>query len=209
MFTSASKQRAGDLMGEPNRCAIFGQNPISLKWGFDEEDDGCRNMKLELLQQIMALRQCGVTQFFVACDYGVGLYAAELINVLRETDPALMLFCVIPYEEQAIKWAPYLRERYFDMLEKCTHMDCIHLHAQPHAQFLAYQKIIDQSDVMLTVYDMDAPCGCRDEDQALFYARERNKPILNINPHTLMKQLTPETCDFFTQLAADNWGGAD
>ena len=78
-------------------------------------------MKLELLQQIMALRQHGVTRFLVACDFGVGLYAAEQINVLRETDPDLMLFCVTPYEEQAAKWAPYLRERYFDMLVKCTH----------------------------------------------------------------------------------------
>lgn len=71
------------------------------------------------------------------------------------------------------------------MLVKCTHMDCINLHAQPHAQFLAYQKIIDQADIVLTVYDMNAPRSGRDEDQALFYAMGRNKPILNINPHTL------------------------
>lgn len=151
-------------MEKQNCCVFFGQHPICFKWGFDEEDDGCRKMKLELLQQIMALRQHGVTRFLVACDFGVGLYAAEQINVLRETDPDLMLFCVTPYEEQAAKWAPYLRERYFDMLVKCTHMDCINLHAQPHAQFLAYQKIIDQADIVLTVYDMNAPRSGRDED---------------------------------------------
>ena len=172
-------------MEKQNGCAVFGQHPICFKWGFDEEDDGCRKMKLELLQQIMVLRQHGVTRFLVACDFGVGLYAAEQINVLRETDPDLMLFCATPYEEQAAKWAPYLRERYFDMLVKCTHMDCINLHAQPHAQLLAYQKIIDQADIVLTVYDMNAPRSGRDEDQALFYAMGRNKPILNINPHTL------------------------
>ena len=75
-------------------------------------------MKMELAQQIMVLRQQGVTHFSVACDYGVGLYAAELINVLRDNDPELMLFCVTPYEEQATKWTPELRERYFDMLYK-------------------------------------------------------------------------------------------
>ena len=31
---------------------------------------------------------------------------------------------------------------------------------------------------------MNAPRSGRDEDQALFYAMGRNKPILNINPHT-------------------------
>ena len=73
------------------RCAIFGQNVICFKWGFDEDEKQCCRMKLELLQRIMELRQQDVTQFFVACDYGIGLYAAEQINDLRKTDPDLML----------------------------------------------------------------------------------------------------------------------
>ncbi len=44
----------------------------------------CHDMKMELAQQIMVLRQQGVTHFSVACDYGVGLYAAEIINALRK-----------------------------------------------------------------------------------------------------------------------------
>ena len=108
-------------MASPKSCAILGHNPMRFAWGFDEEAAECHDMKMELAQQIMVLRQQGVTHFSVACDYGVGLYAAELINVLRDNDPELMLFCVTPYEEQATKWTPELRERYFDMLIKCTH----------------------------------------------------------------------------------------
>ena len=107
-------------MDKPLRCAIIGQNPMRFPWGFDEEDDRCRKLKIELAQQIMALRQSGVSQFLTACDSGVGLYAAEIVNGLRTTDHDLMLICYTPHEEQATKWAPYLRERYFTMLEKCT-----------------------------------------------------------------------------------------
>ena len=64
------------------RCAIFGQNTICFKWGFDEDDEYCIAMKQELLQKIMELRQQDVTQFYTACDHGIGLYAAEQINVL-------------------------------------------------------------------------------------------------------------------------------
>ena len=60
-------------------CAILGHNPMRFAWGFDEEAAECRDMKMELAQQIMVLRQQGVTHFSVACDYGVGLYAAEII----------------------------------------------------------------------------------------------------------------------------------
>lgn len=58
-----------------------------FQWGFDEDEKQCCRMKLELLQRIMELRQQDVTQFFVACDYGIGLYAAEQINDLRKRTP--------------------------------------------------------------------------------------------------------------------------
>ena len=113
-------------MDKPIRCAVIGQNPMRFPWGFDEEDDRCRKLKIELAQQIMMLRQNGVSQFLTACDCGVGLYAAELVNGLRATtDHDLMLICYTPHEEQATKWAPYLRERYFTMLEKCTYISAV------------------------------------------------------------------------------------
>lgn len=106
-------------------------------------------MKIELAQQVMALRQRGVTQFLTACDCGVGLYAAEIVNGLRETtDPDLMLFCYIPHEEQATKWAPYLRERYFTMLEKSTHISAVYEVGAPDAQLQAHKKIIGLVDVV-------------------------------------------------------------
>lgn len=94
-------------MDKPIRCAIIGQHPMRFPWGFDEEDESCTKMKMELAQQIMVLRQSGVSQFLVACDCGVGLYAAEIVNGLRATtDHDLMLICYTPHEEQATKWAP-------------------------------------------------------------------------------------------------------
>ena len=139
-------------MNKPIRCAVIGQNPMRFPWGFDEEDKFCSKMKTELAQQIMALRQRGVTQFLTACDCGVGLYAAEIVNGLRETtDQDLMLFCYIPHEEQATKWAPYLRERYFTMLEKCTHISVVCPVGTPDAQLQAYRKIIGLADVVLYV----------------------------------------------------------
>ena len=122
-------------MAAPKSCAIFGHNPMRFAWGFDEEAVECHDMKMELAQQIMVLRQRGVTHFSVACDYGVGLYAAEIINALRNDDPELMLFCFTPHEEQATKWTPELRERYFDMLVKCTHMSAVYRHKQPAIRY--------------------------------------------------------------------------
>lgn len=170
-------------MSNPIRCAIIGQNPLRFPWGFDEEDDRCRKLKMELAQQIMVLRQSGVSQFLTACDCGVGLYAGEIINGLRMTDRDLMLICYTPHEEQATKWAPYLRERYFAMLEKCALISAVCEVGAPDAQFQAYKKIIDLADVVLAVYDLDSPAVGDAEDRALAYAMDTaHKPVLALDP---------------------------
>ena len=170
-------------MSNPIRCAIIGQNPLRFPWGFDEEDDRCRKLKKELAQQIMVLRQSGVSQFLTACDCGVGLYAGEIINGLRMTDRDLMLICYTPHEEQATKWAPYLRERYFAMLEKCTLISAVCEVGAPDAQFQAYKKIIDLADVVLAVYDRNTPATGSAEDSALAYAMDAaHKSVLALGP---------------------------
>lgn len=172
-------------MSNPIRCAIIGQNPLRFPWGFDEEDDRCRKLKMELAQQIMVLRQSGVSQFLTACDCGVGLYTGEIINGLRMTDRDLMLICYTPHEEQATKWAPYLRERYFAMLEKCTLISAVCEVGAPDAQFQAYKKIIDLADVMLAVYDGDTPATGSAEDRALAYAEGQHKSLVLLHPTEL------------------------
>ena len=36
------------MMKKNVRCAVIGQHPLRFPWGFDEEDDGCCRMKLEM-----------------------------------------------------------------------------------------------------------------------------------------------------------------
>ena len=172
-------------MDKPIRCAIIGQHPMSFPWGFDEEDESCGKMKMELAQQIMVLRQSGVSQFLTACDCGVGLYAAEIVNGLRTTDHDLMLLCYTPHEEQATKWAPFLRERYFTMLEQCTLISAVCEVGAPDAQLHAYKKIIDLADVMLAVYDGNTPATGSAEDRALTYAEGQHKSLVLLHPTEL------------------------
>ena len=173
-------------MDKPIRCAIIGQHPMRFPWGFDEEDESCTKMKMELAQQIMVLRQSGVSQFLVACDCGVGLYAAEIVNGLRATtDRDLMLICYTPHEEQATKWAPYLRERYFDMLTACSYLSAVCEVSAPDAQLQAYQKIIDLADVVLGVYDLDSTATGSAENRALTYAEGQHKPLVLLHPTEL------------------------
>ena len=163
-------------------CAVIGQPPMRFPWGFDEEDEGCNALKLALAQRIMELRQQDVTRFAVVADCGIGLYAGECVNALRAHDPDLMLFVVTPHEEQATKWAPYLRERYFQLLADCTIMEAASLHRTPDCEYDAYRKIIDYADMVHAVYD---PAEARDAAvaRAMEYAESRKLPINTIQPN--------------------------
>ena len=172
---------------ENYRCAIIGQHPMRFPWGFDEEDTQCRRMKLELAQCIMELRQCGVTEFQVACDPGVGLYAGEIVNITKQNDEAMRLVCVTPFEEQATKWTPQLRDRYFDMLADCTDLSCVDYQETPNAQLMAYRRIVKQSDMLVAVYDPELASGSA-EDKAMAYALALGKPTLLIHPNTWKKK---------------------
>jgi len=162
-------------------CAILGQPPMRFPWGFDEEDSGCQKLKMELAQKIMELRQRGVTRFAVVADCGVGLYAGECVNALRQADGELMLFVVTPHEEQATKWAPYLRERYFKLLEDCTIMEAASLRKTAECECDAYCKILDYADMVLAVYD-PVMARCDAVDRAMEYAKERGLPVITLSP---------------------------
>ena len=69
----------------------------------------------------------------------------------------MRLVCVTPFEEQATKWTPQLRERYFDMLADCTDLSCVDYQETPNAQLMAYRRIVKQSDMLVPYTTLNLP----------------------------------------------------
>ena len=141
---------------------------MCFPWGFDEEDEGCAALKLILINQITKLRGEGCTRFAVSMDCGVGLYAAEILHGLKEQDDALETICYVPYEEQATKWTPELRDRYFNALAACTEVVNV-----------AYEKT-----AVIAVYDPDDPC-CEREAGAVAVAEMLNTQVVTVDPKAI------------------------
>ena len=99
----------------------------------------------------------------------------------------MRLVCVTPFEEQATKWTPQLRDRYFDMLADCTDLSCVDYQETPNAQLMAYRRIVRQSDMLVAVYDPELASGSA-EDKAMAYALALGKPTLLIHPNTWKKK---------------------
>lgn len=165
-------------------CAIFGCSPMCFPWGFDEEDEGCAALKLILINRISKLRGERYTRFAVSMDCGVGLYAAEIIRGLKESDSDLEIVCYVPYEEQATKWTPELRDRYFNAQAACTEVVNVAFEKTVGCEFKAHLAAMKNAETVIAVYDPDNP-RCEREAAVVAVAELLNKHAHTVNPKTI------------------------
>lgn len=168
-------------------CSIIGCSPICFPWGFDEEDEGCVTLKLLLLNQITRLRSEDCTRFHISMDCGVGLYAAEIIHGLKGSDGELETICYAPYEEQATKWTPELRDRYFNALAECTEAVNVAYEKTVGCEFKAHLEAMKEADTVIAVYDPDDPL-CEREAAAAAVAEMLNKQVLTLDSKAIRLQ---------------------
>ena len=93
----------------------------------------------------------------------------------------MTLRCVVPYEGQATKWPPNLRERYFAELGKCSELAMVSTVETPDCRITALLNVIDASDVVLAVTSPDDLLTT----VALHYGRRLAKQLAVIEPGTM------------------------
>ena len=165
-------------------CAIIGCSPVCFPWGFDEEDEGCAALKLILINQITRLRGEGCTRFAISMDCGVGLYAAEILQGLKGSEEELETICYVPYEEQATKWTPELRDRYFNALAACTEIVNVAYEKTVDCEFKAHLAAINEADTLIAVYDPDDP-RCEREAAAVAVAKMLDRQVFTVDPKAI------------------------
>lgn len=162
------------------KCAVIACQPIYFPWGYDEEDEACSALKITLYTHISILRANGIIQFNIAMDSGAGLYTAELIRGMRETDPIISYDCYIPHEEQTTKWTPELRDRYYSAIQDCGGEVMISRAHTVTCELETLIRAVDSACSVIAVYGTD---GGTDYNTAiaLKYAELAGKTIHRIS----------------------------
>lgn len=170
-------------------CAFLGHHPMRFRFGYDEEDPHCQGIKLEMIRQILILYQNGVTHFYTNCEVGPPMWGAEAVLALMDKLKLLQLSCILPYEEQAAKWTPDLRDRYFTILQKCsdTHMVETHLTNQSYRLCGKYQ--VEHANFVLAVYDTSVTSPLEPVSFTMHDAKQAHRGIIYIHPDSA--QVTP------------------
>lgn len=153
---------------------------MCFPWGYDEEDQRYVGLKLLILNRLSLMQADGVTHFYIPIDAGIGLYASELAVSMKATNEGIHLYSLIPYEEQAVKWSPELRNRYYAVQKQCTEPILISGERTPTCELDAMLEAVDQASHVLAVEARDQPQD-RNYAAALRYAQKIRRDVQRIS----------------------------
>lgn len=139
------------------KCAIITSGD---ELGLLGNDQRIAELKNDLYNYIRVLLLAGYDSFYVNCEYGVPLWAAEMICEMKK-ERNIKLHLVIPYEEQALCWREDERERYYNVHEHCDSVYMIDYRYNDKC----YAKA---KDMMLKKCDRALLCRRRDDERFPF-----------------------------------------
>ena len=109
------------------------------------------HVKAALRQEIVKAIADGFTCFMSGFAEGVDQYFAEIVLEMRNSNPALELVAVIPYQKRLDS----LREKKwtYEMLEECADVVVIRDEYQPSVYSHRNRYMVEHSDRVIAVYD--------------------------------------------------------
>ena len=164
-------------------CAFTGHRPHKLPWGYNEADSRCVALKVVLKEQIIRLAETGITDYYSGGAEGIDCIAAEIVLELRKENPALRLYCILPYEGQADKWSNSAQERYRLILKQADSVEYLSREYYDGCLLDRNRRLVEATGVLLAVYKN----GVRRSGTGatVNYARKMGREIIVIDPATL------------------------
>ena len=163
-------------------CAFSGHRPHKFPWKDNEDDPRCIALKKILTEQITALVNAGVTDFFSGMAEGTDCYCSQIVLTLRVKNPALKLHCVLPHEGQSDEWSNSARKRYNAILKQADSVEYVSRIYYDGYMIDRNRQMVESAGLLLAVYNVVRRSGT---GATVNYARKLGRGIITINPITL------------------------
>ncbi len=147
-------------------CTILSAGEELQTCCWNEHEPPLLTVRSKVFTLIQDLCAEGCRHFYMNCEYGAPLWAAEFITELKKYNP-IQLHIVVPFEEQTTNWPEDFRNRYFEVHRTADSVELISAQFQEKCYNYADKRMIDKSDVLII-------CGVAGAlTDAAEYARER------------------------------------
>lgn len=133
-------------------CTIVVGTPTTTE---TSENQGGMTQKQRILITILERYRQGCTDFYVNCERGVSLWAAEAICLLKRT-LKIGLHVIVPFENQCAEWLDSERDRYYAVHANASSVTFACRRFQPDCYQIADRFMLNKSDLLL-VFGKKAP----------------------------------------------------
>lgn len=151
-------------------CTIISDGSEILQNYKNEFEPPYTEIKKQLREAVGELLFEGFDTFYVNCEYGVPLWAAEIICALKAYNN-VTLNIVMPYENQADNWCEEHRDRFFNVHAKADSVVMADTQYYSDIYEIADEMMIDESD-LLVAFGKNS-----NKSYAAVYARKKNVAI--------------------------------
>lgn len=134
-------------MGNAKMCAIFGEGPDELEFGYDEDYYLCAIMKYRLVAALQESVMKGYVDFVSTVEQGAPMWGAEACDAIKQLGGEITFTAAPNSEDQADRWHPERRERYFGMLERADEI------IEPVGELYGTEYILSHADRVIVLGD--------------------------------------------------------
>lgn len=147
-------------------CAVFGETPDELEFGYDEEYYTCAEMKYRLVKAMESALLSGYNAFASTLDQGAAMWGAEACAAIKKLGGKVSLLLAPLSDDQADRWHPERRDRYFCLLEDADEI------IEPAGALFGEEYILDAADRIIILGSCEHPRLCKLRERALTLGKE-------------------------------------
>lgn len=130
-----------------------GHRSQKMPWGFNEDDERCKEMKKALREKIIEAIKNGYIYFISGMALGFDMICAELVLELKKTYPHINLICAIPCKDQYKIWNDEQIKRYKHILSESDNVRCLYETYNDKCMLERNDYMLNNSSLVIALYD--------------------------------------------------------
>ena len=157
-------------------CCFTGHRASKLPWGFNEQDDRCKALKIAIFDAVESVYDSGIRHYICGMANGCDLYFAEAVLELRQLHSDVTLEAAVPYEGQSNGWSDREKARWQRIVDLADFYTLVSLSYTRDCMQKRNKYMVDNSSVLIAAYNS----GSGGTLNTLLYAIRNGREVIQL-----------------------------
>ena len=134
-------------------CFFAGHRPYKFTYLPEEEEEFYSKLSADITNAVQDMYNKGCDTFLCGGSIGFDVMCGEAVIEFKNQHPEVRLVCVLPFENHHEEFSPEWKNRFTKVLDACDFIDYFSPIYVMGCYYDRHQKMIDNSEYMITYFD--------------------------------------------------------